>query len=162
MWVRKSLNINSSCWIICFNCSQRLALYLNSLFTHGEHFQTQRFLVKHWRKSQKKNYRCCWKVKVMSLKPSSHPKVFLSTSPACTLSLFTQLAINCQCLLHWTNLLAAKLNAGCKIECVQNLLASQKKNISTPPHTSIPPGLHLPGFHLPSSSPCHQEVAGRG
>ena len=34
--------------------------------------------------------------------------------------------------------------------------------ISIPPHTSVPPGLRLPGFHLPSSSPCHQEVAGRG
>ena len=34
--------------------------------------------------------------------------------------------------------------------------------ISTPPHTSVPPGFHLPGFHLSSSSPCHQEVAGQG
>ena len=37
-----------------------------------------------------------------------------------------------------------------------------EEKISIPPHTSVPPGLRLPGFHLPSSSPCHQEVAGRG
>ena len=35
-------------------CCQRLALYLNSLFTYFEHFQTKWSLVKHWQKSQKK------------------------------------------------------------------------------------------------------------
>ena len=38
---------------ICFYCCQRLLLYLNNLFTFGEHFQTKRFLVKHWRNTIK-------------------------------------------------------------------------------------------------------------
>ena len=43
----------SSCWTFGLHCSQRLILYLNNLFYFGEHFQTHRFLVKHWRKYYK-------------------------------------------------------------------------------------------------------------
>ena len=38
------------CWTFSLHCSQRLILYLNNLFYFCEHFQTHRFLVKHWRK----------------------------------------------------------------------------------------------------------------
>ena len=54
----------------------------------------------------------------------SSPKrfIFPSTRPIWSLSL--SLAISCQCLLHWTNHLAAKLNAVCKIESFQSLPAT--------------------------------------
>ena len=40
-------NIVPSYCTICPYCCQRLLLYLNNLFSFGEHFQTRRFLIKH-------------------------------------------------------------------------------------------------------------------
>ena len=95
------------------------------------------------------------------MEPSSHPQKFIfpSTRPICSLSLSR--AINCQCLLHWVNHLAAKLNAVCEIECVQPLLACWKKNL-VPPHTSTPPGSTCRVFTSPPPPLVIRKLQGGG
>ena len=147
----------SSCWTFGLHCSQRLILYLNNLFYFGEHFQTHRFLVKHWRKYYKTQTTKVSNGESDSTEATSHQKFQL---PPHTSHLFTLTFFPAE---NWY--MDVKTTANPQLTSWlwrwRNVGILEEK-ISIPPHTSVPPGLRLPGFHLPSSSPCHQEVAGRG
>ena len=145
------------CWTFSLHCSQRLILYLNNLFYFCEHFQTHRFLVKHWRKYDKRQ-----STKVSQRWKWFHWSHISSKIPAASSHLTP---------FHSHFLPGWKLVHGREDDrqsTAHELIVKMKKcwhfggKISIPPHTSVPPGLRLTGFHLPSSSPCHQEVAGRG
>ena len=98
------------------------ALYLNNLFTFGGHFQTKRFLIKHWWKTKKRRTTKAKKWKWFRLKSPSHPKSGLPVNQAhLSTFAFTQLSTTSVCFTE-QNVLVAKLNAGCKIESSQSVI----------------------------------------
>ena len=102
------------------------------------------------------------KVKVIQLLASSHPQKVVFPSPRPNWPLSLSLAINCQCLLHWTNHLAAKLNAVAKLN-VFNPPGLLEEKISRPPLTPPPPRAPPAGFSPPlllplSSGSCRAGV----
>ena len=121
---------------ICLYCCQRLLLYLNNLFTFWRALSNQTVPYQALTKIMKRETTKIEKWKWYSRSPHLIPQNSVFPSPRPSWSLSLSLAISCQCLFHWTNHLAAKLNAVCKIESFQSLPACWKKNISIPPHSS--------------------------
>ena len=104
-----------SCCTLYLHCYQRLILNLHNLFTLWRALSNQTVPYQALTKIKKRATTKIEKVKVIQLLASSHPQKVVFPSPRPNWPLSLSLAINCQCLLHWTNHLAAKLNAVAKL-----------------------------------------------
>ena len=131
------------CWTVCLDCLKRLCLHL--LFILHEHFQVKRPLIKYWRyptikdkTSNRKSESDDVDTIQISPKLSSYHPGPLEHFP------FHQLSAASACFTE-QNVLVAKLNVDWKLGNIQSLLASLKKNISTPltppPPRAPPAGL---------------------
>ena len=148
-----------------FTAFQRLVLHLKNLFLLASTFKPNGSSSSTDENKENKNYKAWRKWKWSSWSIHLIPKVCLSINQApptikiSNLSLVSTAppsASSSECGV------AAPCTSQRPIECEKSLLASRKKN-SRPPSLLHPdPGPLLPGFPLPSSSPCHQEVVGRG
>ena len=155
------IKTSSSCCTLYLHCYQRLILNLHNLFTLWRALSNQTVPYQALTKIKKRATTKIEKVKVIQLLASSHPQKVVFPSPRPNWPLSLSLAINCQCLLHWTNHLAAKLNAVAKLN-VFNPPGLLEEKYLVPPHTSPPPGSTCRVFTSPPPPLVIRKLQGGG
>ena len=143
-----------SCGTICLYCFSKARFHIWTIYLlFGEHFQTQRFLIKHWLQSRKEKLQSfkkwkwfCWSIHLIPKKvhlPINQAHLITFPFTSYQLPVFASLnespgsQIKC-CLQNW------------KFSIPPGLL---EEKYLDPPSLLHPPGLHLPGCSPPPLLP---------